>query len=61
MDPSRRRLHIAVEGCAHGELDVIYNSLAALEQRRGFKTDLLIICGDFEVRAWNWDPPENDL
>ena len=40
---------IAVEGCAHGELDNIYASLAAVEQRHGCKVDLLLICGDFQA------------
>ena len=39
---------IAVEGCGHGELDIIYDSLAAAEQQHGAKVELLIICGDFQ-------------
>lgn len=39
---------IAVEGCAHGELDSIYASLALTEQQCGVKVDLLLICGDFQ-------------
>ena len=47
---------IAVEGCAHGELDQIYRSVNNLAMRRGVKVDLLICCGDFQaVRN------ENDL
>ena len=42
-------VQIAVEGCCHGELDKIYESLAYLEQREGTKIDLLICCGDFQV------------
>lgn len=42
-------INVAVEGCAHGELDVIYDRLATLEAERGYKADLLIICGDFEA------------
>ena len=33
---------IAVEGCAHGELDSIYASLALAEQRCGAKVDVLL-------------------
>ena len=47
---------IAVEGCAHGELDQIYRSVENLANQRGVKVDLLICCGDFQaVRN------ENDL
>ncbi|XP_015911044.1 uncharacterized protein [Parasteatoda tepidariorum] len=41
-------MKIAVEGCAHGELDKIYESIQALENRHRIKIDLLIICGDFQ-------------
>ena len=40
---------VAVEGCGHGELDAIYAQIAKLEQRNGYKVDLLLICGDFEA------------
>ena len=46
----RRRLRIAVEGCAHGDLERIYASLAQAEaQCGGSKVDLLICCGDFQA------------
>ncbi|CAD6195506.1 unnamed protein product [Caenorhabditis auriculariae] len=45
---SRRKARIAVAGCAHGELDKIYDVLAEIEKERGFKFDLLICCGDFQ-------------
>lgn len=37
-------LRVAVEGCAHGELDAIYAALM-----RGPPVDLLICCGDFQA------------
>ncbi|KAH9302042.1 hypothetical protein KI387_013625, partial [Taxus chinensis] len=47
---------IAVEGCAHGDLDNIYATLQRLEESENIKIDLLICCGDFQaVRN------ENDL
>nr|SVE77020.1 EOG090X06RW [Daphnia lumholtzi] len=47
---------IAIEGCAHGELDQIYRSVENLSRQRNVKVDLLICCGDFQaVRN------ENDL
>eukprot|EP00760_Papus_ankaliazontas_P004524 PhM_4_TR11936/c0_g1_i1/m.75886/K18328/DBR1; lariat debranching enzyme len=42
-------VYIAVEGCAHGQLNLIYDSLAQLEAVQGIKVDLLIICGDFQA------------
>lgn len=42
------KMHIAVEGCSHGELDTIYNVIQRLEQMHGFKVDLLLCCGDFQ-------------
>lgn len=40
---------IAIEGCCHGELDAIYAHIAQLEQRNGYKVDLLLVCGDFQA------------
>ena len=40
---------IAVEGCGHGELDHIYETMQYLERKEGKKIDLLICCGDFQV------------
>uniref|UniRef100_A0A069DVC4 Putative rna lariat debranching enzyme n=1 Tax=Panstrongylus megistus TaxID=65343 RepID=A0A069DVC4_9HEMI len=42
-------MKIAVEGCAHGELEKIYDSIEFLEKKGGFKVDLLICCGDFQA------------
>jgi hypothetical protein len=44
-------LQVAIEGCCHGELDNIYATLAHLEKAEGRKVDLLICCGDFQVRS----------
>lgn len=44
----KRCLNVAVEGCCHGELDRIYQTIQELEQQNGLKVDLLLICGDFE-------------
>jgi lariat debranching enzyme len=41
-------LHIAVQGCCHGDLDKIYAACGAYEQAKGRKLDLLICCGDFQ-------------
>jgi lariat debranching enzyme len=41
-------INIAIVGCAHGELDLIYKSVLQEEREKGLKVDLLICCGDFE-------------
>ncbi|KAJ8965672.1 hypothetical protein NQ314_003954 [Rhamnusium bicolor] len=41
-------MKIAVEGCAHGELENIYDTIQLLEEKEGIKIDLLICCGDFQ-------------
>lgn len=42
-------MKIAVEGCCHGELDKIYDTLAFLEKANNTKVDLLLMCGDFQA------------
>lgn len=42
-------MRIAVEGCAHGELDIIYETIQEMEKVNGEKIDLLICCGDFQA------------
>ncbi|MCO5547267.1 hypothetical protein L7F22_000714 [Adiantum nelumboides] len=42
-------MRIAVEGCAHGDLDNIYATLQHLERMETIKIDLLICCGDFQA------------
>ncbi|TIB69233.1 hypothetical protein E3Q23_04336 [Wallemia mellicola] len=42
-------LRIAIEGCAHGSLDIIYRSIAENDKLTGHKTRLLLICGDFQA------------
>jgi predicted phosphodiesterase len=44
-----RSLYAAVVGCSHGELDLIYQRIAAEESKKKIKIDLLICCGDFQV------------
>ncbi|PRP89108.1 hypothetical protein PROFUN_01828 [Planoprotostelium fungivorum] len=46
---TEQMLNIAVEGCAHGELDVIYDTIRMMEAEKGIKFDLLICCGDFQA------------
>ncbi|XP_020493439.2 lariat debranching enzyme [Labrus bergylta] len=42
-------MKIAVEGCCHGELDKIYETIGYLEKKEGVKVDLLLCCGDFQA------------
>lgn len=41
-------MKIAIEGCAHGELEKIYDVIQYIEEQENYKVDLLICCGDFE-------------
>eukprot|EP01091_Cochliopodium_minus_P012411 TRINITY_DN3752_c0_g1_i1.p1 TRINITY_DN3752_c0_g1~~TRINITY_DN3752_c0_g1_i1.p1 ORF type:complete len:471 (-),score=159.12 TRINITY_DN3752_c0_g1_i1:54-1442(-) len=52
--PGKKKLTIAINGCTHGELDIIYDTLKMVEQKEGKKVDLFISCGDFQsVRNQN--------
>ncbi|KAM9851417.1 lariat debranching enzyme [Aulostomus maculatus] len=42
-------MKIAVEGCCHGELDKIYETIGYVEKKEGLKVDLLLCCGDFQA------------
>jgi lariat debranching enzyme len=42
-------LTVAVNGCSHGELNVLYETLQHIETTQGIRTDVLICCGDFEA------------
>ncbi|PPR90158.1 hypothetical protein GOBAR_AA30533 [Gossypium barbadense] len=53
-------MKIAVEGCMHGDLDKVYDTIKYIENTRNIKIDLLLCCGDFQAldlkpnygRAW---------
>lgn len=42
-------MKIAVEGCAHGELERIYETIGIIEKQENVKIDLLLCCGDFQA------------
>lgn len=42
-------MKIAIEGCAHGELEKIYDCIQTIQDRENIKIDLLICCGDFQA------------
>ncbi len=39
---------VAIEGCSHGELDSIYATIAAADAAAGARTELVLLCGDFQ-------------
>ena len=51
MDPSTTSTRVAVWGCGHGELDRVYEAVAALNAAApdGRAIDLLLCCGDFQA------------
>lgn len=42
-------MKVAVEGCCHGELDKIFETIQFLEEKVNVKVDLLLCCGDFQA------------
>ncbi|KAF9662036.1 hypothetical protein SADUNF_Sadunf18G0011300 [Salix dunnii] len=42
-------MKIAIEGCMHGDLDKVYQTLKRIESQNGTKIDLLLCCGDFQA------------
>jgi lariat debranching enzyme len=42
-------MKIGIEGCMHGDLDKVYQTLKLIESQNGTKIDLLLCCGDFQV------------
>ncbi|CAL9132735.1 unnamed protein product [Musa textilis] len=45
----KETMKIAVEGCLHGEMDKVYDTIRHIEKVENIKIDLLICCGDFQV------------
>ncbi|KAB2015076.1 hypothetical protein ES319_D08G000100v1 [Gossypium barbadense] len=41
-------MKIAVEGCMHGDLDKVYDTIKYIENTRNIKIDLLLCYGDFQ-------------
>lgn len=46
LPPSQQ---VAIEGCCHGDLDRIYETVTAIQAADGRRVDLLLICGDFQA------------
>ena len=43
-------MKIAIEGCLHGELQKVYETIKEIEDKENYKVDLLLCCGDFQVK-----------
>lgn len=39
-----------MEGCSHGELDEIYEQILVNEKETSERVDLVLLCGDVQVR-----------
>ena len=46
---------MAIQGCCHGSLTAIYDSVAQFEQAKGRKVELLLLCGDFQALRSRFD------
>ena len=44
-----RVTNIAVEGCCHGDLDLIYDAITEISVKSGALAQLMICCGDFQA------------
>jgi predicted phosphodiesterase len=45
---SQKELLVAIVGCSHGELEIIFNEVKK-QNETGDKIDILLCCGDFQV------------
>ena len=43
-------MKIAIEGCLHGELQKVYETIKEIEDKEHYKVDLLLCCGDIQVK-----------
>ncbi|XP_057298564.1 uncharacterized protein LOC130629404 [Hydractinia symbiolongicarpus] len=44
-----KEMKFAVQGCTHGDLDLIYSLIDHVEKKESIKIDFLICCGDFQA------------
>ncbi|RIB14287.1 Metallo-dependent phosphatase-like protein [Gigaspora rosea] len=42
-------MKIAIEGCCHNQLELIYKTIDYIEKEKNIKIDLLLICGDVQT------------
>ncbi|KAM7254515.1 hypothetical protein ACFE04_003895 [Oxalis oulophora] len=48
-------MKIAVEGCMHGDLEKVYQTLQDIQTTHHIKIDLLLCCGDFQALRNEYD------
>lgn len=41
-------MKFAIVGCAHGELEKIYETVKLIEKKENYKVDVILCCGDFQ-------------
>jgi len=49
MESKTKALRYAVVGCLHGQLTLLYDSILEKDKESGQRTELLLICGDFQA------------
>ena len=42
-------MRVAIQGCSHGSLSAIYDTIAQYTERTSHPVDLLLLCGDFQA------------
>lgn len=56
MLPSiRHSMRVAVQGCSHGSLSAIYDTVHTYQSTKKRKVDLLLLCGDFQALRSEFD------
>ena len=43
-------MKIAIAGCLHGDFELLYQEIQKSEEEKKYKVDLVLICGDLEVK-----------
>ncbi|UMM13738.1 hypothetical protein L5515_001866 [Caenorhabditis briggsae] len=61
VNNGEKKAKIAVVGCSHGEMDAIYETMALIEEKKGYKFDLLICCGDYQAVRNHGDLPHMSI
>ena len=46
-------MKIAIAGCLHGEFELLYQEIQKSEEENKYEVDLVLICGDLEVKNFS--------
>ena len=46
-------MKIAIAGCLHGDFELLYQEIQKSEEENKYKVDLVLICGDLEVKKFS--------